>query len=306
MRLQQLEFAIFRVVRSYPPNFSRILNTALTCPRKLSTSSRASTTMPVKLAANLSTMFKDGSLADRYSMAAQMGFKAVECQFPYDTPLEDIRRRKNSSGLEQILINSFPGDVSKGELGFAALPNCQDQFLRSLETTLEYAKALNCKKVHIMAGVTGRHQDKSMEETYIKNLRKAAEMFEKENVVGVVEPLCKQVKLGYFLDSYEKGARYIAEVNHKNMRLLLDVFHMQMSSGNLTNTIREIFPLVGHIQVSQAPTRQEPSAPGEINYRYIFRLIEELGYKDWIGLEYFPSGSAADSITWVKDYGYAL
>ncbi|KAM7287196.1 phospholipase A1 member A [Ixodes scapularis] len=114
------------------------------------------------------------------------------------------------------------------------------------------------------------------------------------------------MKTGYFLDSYEKGAKYVAEINHKNMRLLLDVFHMQMLSGNLTNTIREIFPLVGHVQVSQAPNRQEPSAPGEINYRYIFELIEELGYRDWIGLEYFPSGSTADSITWIKDYGYVL
>lgn len=262
--------------------------------------------MPVKLAANLSTMFKDGSLADRYSTALQMGFKAVECQFPYDTPLEEIRSRKTSSGLEQVLINSYPGDLSKGELGFAAKPGCEGEFLRSLETTLNYAKALNCKKVHVMAGVTGGHCDKSMEEIYVKNLRRAADMFEKEGIVGVIEPLCNQVKPGYFLNSYEKGAKYVAEINHKNMRLLLDVFHMQMLSGNLTNTIKEIFPLVGHVQVSQAPNRQEPSAPGEINYRYIFELIEELGYRDWIGLEYFPSGSTADSITWIKDYGYVL
>ncbi|XP_042145393.1 LOW QUALITY PROTEIN: phospholipase A1 member A [Ixodes scapularis] len=273
---------------------------------KLSKDSEGPPTMPVKLAANLSTMFKDGSLADRYSTALQMGFKAVECQFPYDTPLEEIRSRKKSSGLEQVLINSYPGDLSKGELGFAAKPGCEGEFLRSLETTLNYAKALNCNKVHVMAGVTGGHCDKSMEETYVKNLRKAADMFEKEDIVGVIEPLCKQVKPGYFLDNYEKGAKYVAEINHKNMRLLLDVFHMQMLSGNLTNTIREIFPLVGHVQVSQAPNRQEPSAPGEINYRYIFELIEELGYRDWIGLEYFPSGSTADSITWIKDYGYVL
>ncbi|CAN8010484.1 unnamed protein product [Ixodes pacificus] len=292
--------------RIFQRDFPLVFRSKSACFRKLSNGREGPPTMPVKLAANLSTMFKDGSLADRYSAALQMGFKAVECQFPYDTPLEEIRSRKKSSGLEQVLINSYPGDLSKGELGFAAKPGCEGEFLRSLETTVNYAKALNCKKVHVMAGVTGGHCDKSMEETYVKNLRRAADMFEKEDIVGVIEPLCKQVKPGYFLDSYEKGTRYVAEINHKNMRLLLDVFHMQMLSGNLTNTIREIFPLVGHVQVSQAPNRQEPSAPGEINYRYIFELIEELGYRDWIGLEYFPSGSTADSITWIKDYGYVL
>lgn len=157
-----------------------------------------------------------------------------------------------------------------------------------------------------MAGVMSKDRDKAMEETYIKNLQKAAEMLEKENIIGVIEPLCKQVKPNYFLDSYKEGARFVAQVNHSNMRLLLDVFHLQMLSGNLTNTIRELFPLVGHIQISQAPSRCEPSAPGEINYPYILNLIDELGYADWIGLEYFPSGSALDSIRWITDYNCSL
>lgn len=262
--------------------------------------------MPLKLAANISTMFKDGDISSRYELARELGFKAVECQFPYDVPMEKLRSRKLDCNVEHVLINSYPGKLSTGELGFAAKPGCEAEFLSSLETTIKYAKALDCKKVHVMAGVMSKDRDKAMEETYIKNLQKAAEMLEKENIIGVIEPLCKQVKPYYFLDSYKEGARFVAQVNHSNMRLLLDVFHLQMLSGNLTNTIRELFPLVGHIQISQAPSRCEPSAPGEINYPYILNLIDELGYADWIGLEYFPSGSALDSIRWITDYNCSL
>ncbi|XP_077549864.1 hydroxypyruvate isomerase-like protein Gip isoform X1 [Haemaphysalis longicornis] len=262
--------------------------------------------MPLKFAANISTMFTNTPLPTRYRLAQSCGFKAVECQFPYDVGVDAIRNEKVSSGLEQVLINTFPGDLPKGELGFAAKAGCELQFLRSLETTIRYAKALDCRKVHVMAGVTGPERDHIMEETYLTNLMKAADRLAEEGIVGVIEPLCKEAKPGYFLNSYEQAARYVTQLNHKNMRLLLDVFHLQMTSGNLSNTIKNVYPLIGHVQISQAPHRDEPSAPGEINYRYILQLIEELGYTDWIGLEYTPSGPGGDGISWIKDYGYTL
>lgn len=269
-------------------------------------SSSLASKMPLKFAANISTMFAQTPLLTRYRLAQSHGFKAVECQFPYDVGIDNIRSEKETCGLEQVLINSYPGDLPKGELGFAAKPGCESEFLSSLETSIKYAKALDCKKIHIMAGITGTERNSIMEETYLTNLTKAAGLLEKEGIVGVIEPLCKEVKPGYFLNNYEQAARYVTQLNHKNLRLLLDVFHLQMSSGNLTNTIASVYPLVGHIQVSQAPRRDELNAPGEINYKYILHLFEELGYDDWIGLEYTPSGQSGDGISWIKDYGYSL
>ncbi|XP_050042272.1 putative hydroxypyruvate isomerase isoform X1 [Dermacentor andersoni] len=262
--------------------------------------------MPLKFAANISTMFTHAPLLTRYRMAQSLGFKAVECQFPYDVGVDNIRNEKETCDLEHVLINSYPGDLTKGEMGFAARPGCESEFLSSLETTIKYAKALNCKKIHIMAGITGTDHSSVIEETYLTNLMKAAELLEKEGIVGVIEPLCKAVKPGYFLSNYEQAARYVAQINHKNLRLLLDIFHLQMSSGNLTNTVTSVYPLVGHIQVSQAPRRDELNAPGEINYKYVLRLFEELGYTDWIGLEYTPSGQGGDGVSWIKEYGYCL
>lgn len=262
--------------------------------------------MPLKFAANISTMYLTEPLPDRYFSCRDSGFKAAECQFPYKNTAEELRINKVQSGLEHVLINSYPGDLTKGELGFAAKPGCESQFMSSLETSIKYAKALDCKKIHIMAGITGLEKDAAMEAVYVKNLMRAAQLLEKEGIVGVIEPLCKQVKRGYFLDSYEAAARYIKQINHKNIRLLLDVFHLQMISGNLTNTITDLFPLVGHIQVSQAPHRTEPGAPGEIDYKYILQLIDRLGYTDWIGLEFTPVVMDGEGLYWITDYGYSL
>lgn len=262
--------------------------------------------MPLKFAANISTMYLKKPLLKRYWACRDEGFKAVECQFPYEQSAEEIGIDRADSGLEHVLINSYPGDLTKGELGFAAKPGCESQFLSSLDTSVKYAKALNCKKIHIMAGITGPEKDAAMETVYGKNLMRAAHLLEKEGIVGVIEPLCKQAKQGYFLDSYEEAVRYIKQINHKNIRLLLDVFHLQMTSGNLTNNITNLLPLVGHIQISQAPHRNEPGAPGEINYRYILQLIDKLGYTDWIGLEFTPLGADGEGLYWIKDYGYSL
>ncbi|XP_064476965.1 putative hydroxypyruvate isomerase [Ornithodoros turicata] len=263
--------------------------------------------MVLKFAANITTMVKDVALTSRYALFKDLGFRAVECQFPYDVPVEEIQRSKNDAGVEHVLINSFPGDLSKGQLGFAALPGHENDFIHSMELTLTYARALGCKKIHVMAGVTADGSNATQcEDVYIKNLTKAAEMLERENIIGVIEPLCKEVKQNYFLNSYAQGKKYVTQINHKNIRLLLDVFHMQMISGNLTNTIKDIMPIVGHVQISQAPNRHEPNAPGEINYCYVLDLINDHGYEDWIGLEYFPKSTTVESMSWLKEFGYAL
>lgn len=261
--------------------------------------------MGLKFAANVSMMFKElDNLPDRYTEAAKRGFTAVECQFPYDTPVEDIVRAKEAAGLEQVLINSFQGK-SHGDIGFACQPNKQEDFRQSIEITIRYAKALNCKKVHIMAGVPQLGVATSdTEQLYIRNLCYAANEFQKEGIMGVIEPLCKQVRSDYYLQSYDKAIELVKKINSRNIRVMLDIFHLQMIHGNLTTYISQLARYVGHIQISQAPLRTEPSDVGEINYPYILDLLDELGYRDYIGLEYSPSGRTEDSLNWLKEWGY--
>ncbi|XP_077500252.1 putative hydroxypyruvate isomerase [Amblyomma americanum] len=263
--------------------------------------------MPLKFAANISTMFRyEPDMLARIRVAKEKGFKAVECQFPYKFKFRELSQKTVECGIPHVLINSYPGTIERGELGCAAIPGRESEFLYTLETSIKYAKALQCKKIHVMAGITGPEPDAVMEALYVKNLLRAAHLFEKEGIVGVIEPLCKEVKPGYFLSSYEQAAGYIKKINHKNIRLLMDVFHLQMTSGNLTNTITTLFPFVEHIQISQAPYRTEPGAPGEIDYKYILKVIEKLGYTDWIGLEFTTQDETADGLYFLSEYGYSL
>ncbi|XP_022691443.1 putative hydroxypyruvate isomerase isoform X2 [Varroa jacobsoni] len=263
------------------------------------------TRMGLKFAPNISLMFKElTNLPDRYEEAGRRGFRAVECQFPYDSNIEDLVRAKYSAGVEQVLINSFQGK-GHGDAGFACQPNRQEDFKKSIELTIRYAKALNCKKVHIMAGVSQQGVTApEMESMYIYNLCYAAEKLQGAGIMGLIEPLCAQVRDDYFLKSYDKALEYVKKVNSRHLRIMLDVFHLQMLHGNLSTKISQLARFVGHVQISQAPKRTEPSAPGEIDYHYVLELLNELGYRDYIGLEYCPSGKTVDSMRFLKDWGY--
>lgn len=99
----------------------------------------------------------------------------------------------------------------------------------------------------------------------------------------------------------------IRAINSPNIRLMLDVYHCQHIQGNLTNSINELMPLIGHVQVAQVPGRNEPNTAGELDYAHVFKTLEDAGYKSWIGCEYRPqSGSTTEGLHWLSKYGYTL
>ena len=98
----------------------------------------------LRFCANLTMMFGESSnLIDRYQLAKAAGFKAVECAFPYDFPKEDLLKAKNDAGVDQVLLNAFPGT----SLGFAALEGKEKDFMDSLVKSVEYCKTLGCKRL---------------------------------------------------------------------------------------------------------------------------------------------------------------
>ncbi|XP_011558376.3 putative hydroxypyruvate isomerase [Plutella xylostella] len=262
--------------------------------------------MRMKFCANLSFMFSEGStILERYALAKDGGFKAVETGFPFGHTLEQVRAAKTSSGLEQVLINLRTGDLSKGELGVTAVPGKEDQFKADLHETIDYAKALGARKIHIMAGKLDLVTAKNWE-TYESNLKYAADVLKKDNIVGVIEPINQHSVPKYFLSDYNKAVDIIKRVNSPHLRLQLDIFHLQHICGDLSHNIKTLMPYVGHVQIAQVPNRNEPDTDGEINYKYILKHIESCGYTDWVGLEYKPAGGSKDGLGWVKDFGYTL
>lgn len=264
--------------------------------------------MPLKFAANLSFMFKEhASLLDRYAAAKKAGFRAVECAFPYEFSIEQVVKAKTESGLQQVLINSWPGDLSKEDRGLAAIPGRQEEFKTTLETSIEYAKALDCTRLHIMSGkAMPLLKDAAMGKVFEDNLKLAADRLEKEGIVGLIEPINHYSVPHYHMNNFDEAVRLIKKINSSSLKLQMDLFHLQHLNGNLTHRIKDMFPYVGHIQIAQVPDRHEPNTAGEINYNYVFDVLTQLDYQGWIGCEYTPKGDTVDGLSWIKEYDVEL
>lgn len=241
-------------------------------------------------------MFSESkSLLERYELAKKCGFSAVECAFPYDFPVNEVQKVKEKAGVEQILINAYPG---KKEFGFAALPDKQHEFRDSLQMAITYAKALDCRLIHIMAGTVASPMSEH-ERTYRANLTYASELLEQNQIVGLIEPISPFALPNYFMNSFDKAVSYIRDINSPSLKLLVDLYQLQMMDGNLSHHLKEYLPVMEHIQIAQVPDRHEPDSEGEIDYRYIFKLLKKLNYSGWIGCEYYPARDTESGLEWM-------
>ena len=269
-----------------------------------------------RFAANLHYLFSEVPFLDRFAAAAQAGFRAVEFQVPYDYDGAELRARLDLHGLRMVLFDAPMGDWSAGDRGLAAVPGREQEFRASLPRALDYAGALGCDLLHVMAGAIGPGANYALaERTYVENLRHAAAFFKPHGVKVVIEPINRRMGIvqggpsyttegmhGYFLNHSEHARRVIEQVGSDNLFLHLDIYHMQMLEGHLSETIRANLDLLRHVQIAGVPGRHEPSV-GEINYPYLFDLLDEVGYDGWVGCEYRPLGSTLEGLKWAEGYG---
>ena len=256
-----------------------------------------------KFAANLSMMFTEVDFLDRFKIAAGSGFKGVEYLFPYAFSAADIKARLDEHGLVQVLFNMPPGDWDAGERGIAALPGREGEFRDGVEKALEYAAALGCDQVHAMSGLLPEGGDAAKAlDTYLENLTYAAKACADKGIRLLIEPINTRDMPGYFMSSVALALDVIAKVGSDNLFLQYDIYHAQMTDGFLAETMRANMGLIRHMQLAGVPGRHEPNV-GEINYPYLFDLMDSLGYEGWIGCEYKPKGVTTDGLAWGRDYG---
>jgi len=256
-----------------------------------------------KFAANLSFIFQEVGFLDRFGAAAACGFKAVEYLTPYDHPPEVIAEQLKRHGLEQALFNLPPGDWAAGERGVGALAGREQEFRDGVEQALVYAKATRCHLLHAMAGVLPVGHDRAeAERVYFGNLWHAAERLAGEGIAVVIEPINTRDIPDYFLNTTIQAMSVIDRVGHANLKLQLDLYHVQIMEGDLAHRIRSLAGHYPHVQIAGNPGRNEPDV-GEINYPYLFDLFDELGYSGWIGCEYRPKGETRAGLGWAKRYG---
>lgn len=262
-----------------------------------------------RFAANLSMLYNDVDFLDRFDAAARDGFQAVEYLFPYAHPSDELAGRLKAAGLQQVLFNAPPGDWDAGERGMACLPGREAEFREAIGQALAYARVLGCPRLHVMAGRMPKDaRRETLHATYVANLRHAAAEAAKVGVDILIEPINARDMPGFFLSRQDQAHAIVAEVGALNLKVQMDLYHVQIMEGDLAMKLRQWLPTgqVGHLQIAGVPERHEPDV-GELHYPYLFRLLDELGYEGWIGCEYRPARGAAkhatsDGLGWVKPY----
>jgi hydroxypyruvate isomerase len=260
----------------------------------------------IKLAANLTMMFNEVPFLERFSAAAACGFKAVEFLFPYDYQPREVVAALEDARLTQALFNLPPGDWAGGERGIAALPGREREFAESLDTALEYAAALRCSRLHVMAGL--RASGSSIEETervYEANLRLAASRCAQRKIDVVIEPINHRDIPAYYLNTTRQAIAVIDRVAAPNLKLQLDLYHVQITEGDLAHRIRSLAGRFEHVQIAGNPDRNEPDR-GEVNYAYVLDVLDATGYDGWIGCEYRPKAGTREGLAWARPYGISL
>jgi 2-dehydrotetronate isomerase len=256
-----------------------------------------------KFAANLSFIFQEIGFLDRFAAAAQCGFKAVEYLGAYDQPPETVAAALEKNGLVQALFNMPPGNWAAGERGIAALPGREAEFRAGVDQALVYAKATKCRLLHAMAGLVPAGSDRAeAERTYMANLHHAAERLAPEGITVIIEPINNRDIPGYFLNTTKQAMAVIERIAHQNLQLQLDLYHVQIMEGDLAQKIRALAGRYPHIQIAGNPGRHEPDI-GEINYSFLFDLLDEIGYAGWIGCEYRPKGETRAGLGWAARWG---
>ncbi|MGW6908993.1 2-oxo-tetronate isomerase [Streptomyces sp. NPDC054940] len=260
-----------------------------------------------RFAANLSMMYTEHDFLDRFAAASADGFTAVEYLFPYAYDATELRLRLDDHGLGQVLFNAPPGAWESGERGTAALPGREAETRSGIARALEYAAALDCPRVHVMAGLVrpdaapkelAEHRD-----TYVANLAWAAERAAAVGVDILVEPINGRDMPGYFLSRQAQAHTVVRDVGAPNLKVQLDLYHCQIVEGDLTTTLRRDLPTgrVGHLQIAGVPDRHEPDR-GELNVGHLFGVVDDLGFDGWIGCEYNPRAGTSEGLGWLDDY----
>jgi hydroxypyruvate isomerase len=251
----------------------------------------------MRFSANLGFLFTEFGLPDAVRAAHRAGFAAVECHFPYATPLPALKAALDETGLPLLALNTAPGDIAAGDFGLAALPRRSAEARDAIDTAIAYAAACGAKHVHVMAGKSGGGT--AAEDAFRANLDHSCTTAAASGLGVLIEPINTRDIPGYHLSTLEHGASVIAALGHANLRLMFDCYHVQIMQGDVTGRLARFLPLLGHVQIAAVPDRGAPDH-GELDYRHVFDTLRNLGWTSPIGAEYRPGGPTENTLQWMR------
>jgi hydroxypyruvate isomerase len=247
-------------------------------------------------------LYPEHAFLERFAAAAADGFDAVEYLFPYEYSAQVLKQHLSDNGLVQALFNAPPGDWAAGERGIATLPGRESEFRAGFDRALEYAAVLGNTRIHVMAGLLPSEQQRERHHAvYLENLAYATAQARQAGVTVLLEPINTRDMPGFFLNRQDQAHAICKEVGASNLKVQFDCYHCQIVEGDLAVKLLRDINGIGHIQIAGVPDRHEPNL-GELNYPYLFELIDELGYDGWVGCEYRPKSDTSAGLQWLRDW----
>ncbi|OQX37289.1 MAG: hydroxypyruvate isomerase [Candidatus Sedimenticola endophacoides] len=255
-----------------------------------------------QLAANLSMLFNEHDFLDRFEAAAKAGFKGVEYLFPYAFEAEVLAEKLKQNDLTQVLFNLPAGDWDAGDRGIACDPARQEEFRAGVDQAIAYAEILGNKLINCLAGIPPEGVNAAAAEaTFIDNLKYAATKLKEADIKLVIEAINTIDIPGFFLTNTQQALDIRNKAGSDNLYLQYDIYHMQIMEGDLARTMEKHLDAIGHIQLADNPGRHEPGT-GEINYYFLLKHLNLIGYQGWIGCEYKPANHTVPGLSWLHTH----
>ncbi|MCX7223110.1 MAG: TIM barrel protein [Burkholderiales bacterium] len=255
----------------------------------------------VRFSANLGFLWSQLPLLERIERAAKNGFKAIELQWPYDTPAQDVRAAVKRLNLTLLAVNTPVGDASIGESGLGALPGREADFKKAFDQSVQWCVGSGAPAIHVMPGLASAQMEPEARKTFIANLQWAADVAAPHGITLLLEAINQRDKPGYFYSRQADSNAIREACGRSNIKLMFDVYHVGCAEGDILTKLAQYMPHIGHIQIAAVPTRNEPDE-GEVNYPNVLKRVDELGYTGWNGSEYRPRGEVEAGLGWLKAY----
>jgi hydroxypyruvate isomerase len=256
--------------------------------------------MTLRFTANLSLLFTEIDLIKRFQAASVQGFSAVEVQFPYTVPAEDIQAELIANRLQLILFNIDAGDLLQGGEGLACVPEKRNYFRAAVAQTVAYAEILKPSIINVLPGRChnkNRHQEYMC--TFTENLAYALQAFSPLGIKTVFEAVNTFDMPDFLVYSGKQMLEILQQLNHPMLSMQYDIYHMSMMGENSAEFIEQYAGQIGHIQFADSPGRGQPGS-GSIDFEGLFNIIEKSEYSGWLGAEYMPAGNTQDSFSWLQ------
>ncbi|GAB2471054.1 hydroxypyruvate isomerase [Comamonas humi] len=253
-----------------------------------------------RFAANLTMLFTEVPFLERFGRAAAAGFEAVEFLFPYAFEPEQVKEQLVKNKLTLVLHNLPAGDWDGGDRGVACDPARVEEFRAGVATAIRYAKVLGTPQLNCLVGKRPAGvSDADLRRTTVENLRYAAAQLHEAGLRLLIEPINPFDIPGFYLNRTDEALSLIDEVGAPNLFVQYDIYHAQRVEGEIANTATKHLARIGHIQLADNPGRNEPGT-GELNYPFLFKHLDRIGYTGWIGCEYKPATTTEAGLGWRK------